>query len=114
MPTKEQLKVYADQLPKIYRDILTAFGRAAEPMRRYMDGMAVELLEVQLANHGVTHKKAELFAALEQLEHQGFLEFDVQELTILYLTPLGEELLEALTGEKVQRVMVPELPKPTW
>ncbi len=114
MPTPEQLKAYADQLPKLYRDILTAFGRATEPVRRYLEGVSTDVLETQLVNQGTPYSDSEVFAALERLERSGFFSIEVQDLTYAAPTPLGEDLLAAVTGKAVPKIPVPDLPKPTW
>ena len=114
MPTPEELKSYAGQLPPIYRDIVVAFHEAAGPYRKYGEGMSVNVLGVHLSNEGKTYTLGEILAALEQLEESGFFTVDSRDLVLASPTPLGEELIEAFTGSKAPRVTVPPLPKPPW
>lgn len=114
MPTAQQLKAYVGSLPQLYRDILTAFAQAAYPMRRYLEGMAVDVLHAQMTNLGMSHTDSEVYAALEQLERKGFFQVDVIDQAYVGTTPLGEELLAAVTGRLAPKATVPELPNPTW
>ena len=114
MPTPAQLKTYADSLPPIYRDILIGFSRAASPYRHYMEGMAVDVLLTEMTNRGNTYPISEVYSALDQLEKEGFVLLDVIDLAYVSPTALGEELLEGVTGAKVEKVPVPDLPKPNW
>jgi len=114
MPTPAQLKEYADSLPPIYRDILVAFGRAASPYRRYLQGMSVDVLLTDLINHGLGYHASEVYSALEKLEEAGFVHVDVADLPGVDPTVMGEELLEIVSGKKAEMVLVPDLPKPNW
>lgn len=110
LPTPEQLRAYADQLPEIYRDVLKAF-QESDPNRFFGDGLATGTLHAYL--HGGRHNKHELEIALGRLEEAEFFRYD-DLLGFYFPTPLGEELLAVVSGRRPQVIAVPHLPKPTW
>lgn len=112
MPTPDQLKAYADSLPDIYRQVLTALSDAA-PDRRYGDGVMAYAVWQQLAGVRSEYVRRDYSYALDELEQSGFLGF-TDEINLWQITPLGEELLAAVTGKRARKVTVPALPKPNW
>lgn len=113
LPTPEQLKAYADQLPEIYRHVLTAFS-TANPSRLAGEGLFAGTLATHVVNRGGRFQPEEITLALYQLDDAGFLTTEVGGFDFYTPTPVGEELIAALTGWRAKRVTVPELPKPTW
>ncbi|MCU0706010.1 MAG: hypothetical protein MUF18_18760 [Fimbriiglobus sp.] len=112
LPSPEKIKAYADELPEIYRLVLSAL-HAADPDRRYGEGVVPTLLWQQLAGVRSEYVRREYLRALEELEGKGFL-YDDDENGLWGVTPLGEELLAAVTGKRAKNVVVPPLPKLNW
>jgi len=112
LPTPEQMKAYADELPEIYREIVQAIQRA-DPERRYGHGISPRAVLSELAKSRLPFNRREFLTAVEQLMELGFLkDFDDGEFWLV--TDLGEDLVATVTGLKAKRVEVPPLPKPKW
>ena len=103
MATDEQLKSYAESLPSIYREILTAFPRM-EPNRRQGYGLAFQTLAADLDNF----RLGEIILACEQLEQRNLVE--IKHRIFVHPTHLGERLIGIITGQSAPVVQVPELP----
>lgn len=103
MATDEQLKSYAESLPSIYREILTAFPRM-EPNRRQGYGLAFQTLAADLDNS----RLGEIILACEQLEQRNLVE--IKHKIFVHPTQLGERLIGIITGQSAPVVQVPELP----
>ena len=118
LPTAEQLKAYADQLPDIYRDVLSALA-TANPRRRYGGELPIETIVAHVLNRrrspdgGSGYELEEVYVAVERLAKAGLLTKDEEE-PYYSPTPVGEELIAALTGRRAPELRVPELPQPTW
>lgn len=112
MPTDEEIKAYADKLPAIYRDVLAAFPAVA-PDRRVGDGLALQtLLSHLIVEADSPYTDDDIHLAITKLFESGFL--DVKRGVACYPTPLGEQLIGALTGQYAAERGIPDLPKPTW
>ena len=111
-PPAEKLRVYAQQLPEIYRDILVSFQNA-EPQRTQGAPLALGTIQNHLVNEGAKYTEAELTLAIDNLTKSGILS-EPEFMTWFAPTRLGEALIEVLTGRAAHPVTVPELPKPTW
>ncbi len=111
-PTTEQLKAYADKLPAIYREILTAM-HAADPHRRYGVGIDAQAFWNQLLQLVSEYSRTDYRYAIERLEARGFLEYQ-DETGFWKLADVGEELMAAVTGKRAPKVVVPDLPHPNW
>ncbi len=103
MATDEQLKSYAESLPPIYREILTAFPRL-EPGRKQGYGLAFQTLEVDLKSYNL----GEIVQACEQLQQHELVE--VKHKIFVHPTQLGEHLIGIITGHNAPVIQVPELP----
>ncbi|OWK45218.1 hypothetical protein [Fimbriiglobus ruber] len=115
LPTPEQLKAYADQLPSIYRDVLTAIPEVSVNYRASLT-FAIPVLVVYLNNHNPNYHEYDILAAVDRLERQKFLTVD-HGAEGIFATPttLGEELIATLTGKRPEgKAPFPDLPKPTW
>jgi len=113
LPTPEQMKAYADELPEAYRRVLTAV-QAANPERSH--GETVYLYDVMsaLAEMPPPRPSSPLVHQLVQrLREGGFFDGE-PESPALRLTEMGEELLVAVTGIRTRPVDVPPLPAPKW
>lgn len=112
IPTPEELKAYADQLPPIYRDILTAF-QLAGPHRSEGEPVAFGTIRSFLLNEGKTYNDYELELALGNLVNQYFV--DEPEFGQWFTpTRVGESLIATLTGKRTKEATVPDLPSPPW
>jgi hypothetical protein len=111
MPTDEQLRAYADQLPDIYRAIFQAFPEV-EPHRKAGYGLAFQTLAIYFKERGHPSSVEEIMVACQRLAARGFLE--IKHNIFAQPTPLGERLITALTGQAAPPPTVPELPSPTW
>jgi hypothetical protein len=109
MATNQQLQAYAESLPEIYREILSAFPRL-EPTRRQGYGLAFQTLNADFQDRGLDFGLPEIFAACEELQHKGMVE--VKHRVFVHPTPLGEQLVAILSGGTSPRVKVPVLPSP--
>jgi hypothetical protein len=105
MPTITQ--EYVNQLPDIYRDILSAFPEF-DPDRRLGFGLAFQSLYSALeGKYGV----GEIRAACEEMQKAGAVE--IRERIFVHPTALGEEIIEKLVGQTVPpRERVPPFPLP--
>lgn len=112
MPTPEQLKAYAESLPDIYRMVLKAL-HAANPDRREGDGVHGYEFWQQLVAVRSEYVRGDYAHALENLEASEFVRYD-EEIGFYMFTPLGEDLMAAVTGKRAKKVVVPPLPKPNW
>ena len=118
LPTAEQLKAYADQLPDIYRDVLSAFT-TADPRRRYHGDLSLETILAHVHNrrqasgNAEVYDPQELMLALINLADAGFL-VRVEPDPYYFPTEVGEELIAVLTGRRAPKLAVPDLPQPTW
>lgn len=112
MPTADQMKAYAEQLPQIYRDVLTAF-QDATPGRRFGEPVALATLDKHLINQNRRYDAEETTLAVGKLVANGFLA-SANRFDFFQPTPLGEELIAAVTGRRAKQITVPDLPKPTW
>jgi hypothetical protein len=113
LPTPEQMKAYADELPEIYRKIVHGLA-AVQPDR--VIGQSVFLYDLlsALAEAPAPHYPAVVYyRAIEHLRDSGFLAGE-PESRALQPTDLGEELIAAVTGKRAEPLLVPALPKPNW
>jgi hypothetical protein len=111
MPTDDELRTYANDLPPIYRDVLAAFP-AVDPDRKAGYGLAYQTLTAHFAERGPSYGLGQVKQACEQLAGAGFLE--VKHGFFAHPTALGERLIAALTGRAAPAEQVPALPKPAW
>jgi hypothetical protein len=112
MPSDDELKAYAKDLPEIYRDILEAFPES-EPGRKAGYGLAFYTLAAHFVNTGREHSLEEVQAACMQLAKGGF--FEIKNQIFAHPTELGERLIAAVTGGEVpSKSEFPPLPIPTW
>ncbi len=111
MPTDEELRAYAANLPTIYRDILAAFPGAA-PNRRWGDALTPETIEEFLLEHFPDHRPDDVFDGLTRLVDRRFL--DRNQKIYFSPTPLGERLIAVITGRTPRANTIPDLPVPTW
>lgn len=140
VPTDEQLKDYAAQLPDLYKDILAAIP-VADPHRGRGEGVHPGSLRATLVNlsypayrpmmetrvardpgwrydfsHSLDRLTDKTFdIALDRLAESGFILDPLDtDFGVLVPTPLGEQLIAAITGRATPERDVPALPKPTW
>ena len=124
-PTDEQLKQYADKLPWVYRTALEAF------IQKYEDGTAVRRAGTPVKYQRIRAAVIDLHPAIEdddmdsllqQLVEKGFLIRIAQDVVSFFArpnqryipTPLGERLIQAVTGIEPVPEALPELPQPAW
>ncbi len=118
LPTTDQLKAYADQLPEIYREVLSVFA-TADPYRRYHGDLSLETILAHVLNRGQKsdgsslYDSEELLLALVRLKNKDLLVRDDVE-PYYHPTSTGEELIAILTGRHARKVSIPELPQPNW
>ena len=112
MPSDEQIKEYADKLPEIYRDVLSAFP-GENPTRRDGDGLLPESIESHVHFLNSDHREGDVTAAVARLTDRGFFEVDAR-FGEVRPTPLGERLIAAVTGRRPAPVSIPDLPVPSW
>lgn len=112
LPTDEQLKEYAAKLAPIYRALLSAFP-AVSPRRRVGDGLTLDTIQDYVEDNHPDERVADVRDGLNQLETGGFLE-SLNRWSFYKPTPLGERLIEALTGSVPASQGPPPLPQPTW
>lgn len=111
MPSDRELKEYAARLPRIYRDILTAFP-AVDPSRKSGYGLALQTIVAHFANRGMEHRWDDVQTACRRLADMGFLE--IRNGIFAHPSELGERLIATITGKSAADVDLPELPAPTW
>lgn len=111
MPTDAELAAYAQKLPPIYRDILTAYSEI-EPGRTRGSGHAFQTLAAHFFNRRLEHTLVEVQEACRRLADRGF--FEIRNEIFAHPTALGEHLIAILTGKPTRELHVPELPQPTW
>lgn len=112
MPTDEQLREYAEQLPQIYRDVLAAFP-GVNPDRKSGYGLTVETILDHLIDSDCGHDTADVQDALRKLEERGFLTAN-RPMAWYSPTTLGERLVTVVTGHTPRPSGAPPLPVPTW
>ncbi len=115
-PPSPKLKEYAESLPKIYRDIMSAFP-AVEPDRHPGYGLALTSITTHVSvgtgrfsQSRFAKANASLEVAAERLEEAGLVE--LRNGFFLHPTPLGERIITALTGHVPSPDPVPDLPSP--
>jgi len=112
LPTDEQLRDYAANLPAIYRALLSAFPEVA-PRRRVGDGLTLETIQGFVEDNYPDERAADVRDGLNQLESGGFLSSS-NRWSFYSPTLLGERLIEAVTGSVPAPQGPPPLPQPTW
>lgn len=105
----EDLRNYADSLPAIYKEILSAFPRI-EPHRQAGFGLAFQTLAADFKNEAKGFSLAEIIAATGQLEQHQLA--TIKHGVFVHPTEYGERLIAVLTGQEPQPVNVPPLPSP--
>lgn len=141
VPTDDQLREYAADLPDLYKDILAAYPFVNDA-RRDGDGVFESTLRNFLRNLGQIkpadmhwvlrsgpvgrypykftraideYTDDEFSAAVDRLIEYAFISPRVANgLGLLTPTPTGERLIEILAGKPESRKELPELPKPMW
>jgi hypothetical protein len=112
MPTDDDLKAFAKQLPSIYRDILSAFP-AIEPNRKAGFGLAFQTIAAHFYNRQVSYGLGEIEGACQELTANGFLE--IKNGIFAHPTDLGERLISVISGHPVAaKNVLPALPTRTW
>jgi hypothetical protein len=110
MPTDVEIRAYADRLPAIYRTVLSAFPRVS-PKRRVGDGLSADTI-LEFIEEESEYRADDAGDALRRLIAGGFL---TESRNILIApTPLGEQLIVAVSGHAPVPEGIPELPVPTW
>jgi hypothetical protein len=126
-PTDEQLKQYAEKLPKIYKYILEAFAKASEE-RRAGEPLPFSVIRQWVMLKDSYYRTGEVHEAILKLKDRGLLKdyidpeqpYEIPDdaetswLEDLAPTDLGERLITALTGFDPKRSIVPELPELVW
>jgi hypothetical protein len=124
-PTDEELKEYADKLPRIYKYVLEAYASADSKRRR---GEPLDEVEIRqwVTLRDDYYRWGDVVGALDKLEGRGFLtkELSGADPHGEYVpitgepayrpTELGERLITALTGVSPVRSVIPELPELSW
>ena len=109
LPSDQELRDYAQSLPKIYQEMLAAFPRI-EPGRVAGYGLAVQTIAADLADHSPSFTLGEIVQASTQLEEHGIVE--IKHGIFVHPTEYGERLIAASTGKEPKSVTVPDLPPP--
>jgi hypothetical protein len=109
MPTDEELRVYAQSLPAIYREILAAFQRI-EPTRKAGYGLGFQTLASDFESSKLAYALSDIIQACDQLEQHGLVE--IKHRVFVHPTEYGERLIEAMTGRKASLPSIPPLPPP--
>jgi hypothetical protein len=103
MPVTED---YVNALPQIYRDILAAFPRF-DATRKVGYGLSYQSLYSALNGK---YNLGEIRLACERMAEGGVME--IKNEIFAHPTPLGEELIAAVTGETEAPQAVPPFPPP--
>jgi hypothetical protein len=109
MPSDKQLLAYAETLPDIYREILSAFPRI-EPNRKANYGLAYQTLAADLEDRGFGFSLGEIIQACQQLQERGIV--TTKHGIFVHPTDFGDRLIHLLTGQEPAQVVVPALPSP--
>lgn len=107
MATIDDLKLYVESLPPIYREILAAFPRI-EPTRKAGYGLAYQTIAVDFEERSVGFTLQEIMLACQKLEQQKFVE--IKNRIFVCPTDSGESLIAIISGQKSPILDVPELP----
>jgi hypothetical protein len=97
---------YVTSLPDIYREVLSAFP-ALEPSRKTGYGLAYQTIYEHLQD---SRTLGEIIEACRQMQEGGAVE--VKNQLFVHPTPLGEEIIAELTGQRAREPHVPPFPKP--
>jgi hypothetical protein len=97
---------YVETLPAIYRDILAAFPQFDATRKR---GYGLSYQSLYSALNG-EYTLGEIVLACQELAKNGAME--IKNEIFVHPTPLGEELIAAVTGGKLPQVAVPPFPPP--
>ncbi len=107
------LREYADSLPEIYKELLRQFPRS-DPHRTAGSGLAMATIYADLKNQyrdegaTVPYSSGMVREAFGQMAASGVVE--VRNKIFVYPHPLGEQLIELLSGIKPETV--PPFPSP--
>lgn len=104
MPVTEE---YVSSLPGVYRDILAAFPQF-DPTRKVGYGLSYQSLYSAM---DAKYKLGEIRMACEQMADGGVME--IKNEIFVHPTPLGEELIAAVTDGNVPLPTVPPFNPPT-
>ena len=97
---------YVSSLPAIYRDILAAFPQF-DPTRKAGYGLSYQSLYSALNSK---YNLGEIKLACEQMAEAGVME--IKHAIFVTPTPMGEELIAAVTGSSAPKLGVPPFPVP--
>ena len=97
---------YVKKLPKIYRDILAAFPRF-DQTRKVGYGLSYQSLYSALKGK---YTLGQIRIACEKMAEGGVME--IRNEIFVHPTPLGEELIAAVTGSTVPSLDVPPFNPP--
>jgi hypothetical protein len=112
MPSDAEMTAYAENLPPIYRDILSAFP-TIEPGRKAGYGLAFQTLAMHFANTARGYSLGDVQEACRRLAEGGFIE--IKNGIFAHPTDLGEQLIAAVTGRpRASSPDIPQLPARTW
>jgi hypothetical protein len=112
MPSQAEMKQYAQTLPPIYREILSAFPDV-EPGRKAGYGLAFQTLAAHFANTRRGYGFEEVREACILLADGGFLE--IKNGIFAHPTQLGEQLIAVVTDKPVaSNARIPQLPAHAW
>ena len=103
MPISDE---YVNSLPDIYRDILAAFPRF-NPTRKIGQGLPFQSLYSALDDK---YRLGRIVKACENMAANGVME--IERKLFAYPTPLGEELITAITGIAAPTLEVEPFPPP--
>ncbi len=112
-PTDEQLKDYAKKLPELYKHIFQVITKR-DLNRRYGDGFTRDYIEVCIVDEQTDIRYSDVSDAVDQLIDRNFFQIQPSRPQMVYLTPLGERLMTAVTGIVPRPAQVEKLPAPTW
>ncbi len=106
MPIDDQ---YVKDLPDIYRNILEAYPQF-NSTRIAGDGLAYQTLYSALADEEKGYKMGQIIRACENMAEVGLMQ--IKHKIFACPTPLGEELISAITGQTVPVSDVPPIEPP--